>query len=184
MSPPRENSELSMPPQEICEPSIPPREKTDIWLHGMKICAIDAHDGLSGSIIEPPTPVGVDNRKLTHRGEVCVLEAKVGDTVSLGTAVLVITDVEPERVRWLLTAAHCVTYIENGELKFVPEMRIRVPSWKPAVKGQTMPIYEPGAEAAWDDKRFKDYYINQDSVWLYPPYFKHLSPFKVKNHGN
>jgi len=171
-----EESNEEAPPNPEVKPG-PPREKHDVWLQGMEICAIDCRAGLLGSTEHPPVPEE-DCRKPTHRGEVCVLECKVGNRISLGTAALVITDCEPEKVRWLLTGAHCVTYVEDGELKMVPEMRIRVPSWKPAIKGQTMPVYTPGADAAWEDQRFDDYFLTQDDVWIYPEWLKNRTTLK------
>jgi|TARA_B110000881_G_C18385230_1_gene418183 hypothetical protein len=68
---------------------------------------------------------------------------------------------------WVLTAAHCVATLENGEIEKMLGVRLRLP---------VLPNYNddgfPHARHKKDDHRFKNYIINNNAIHIYPIYIE------------
>ena len=92
-----------------------------------------------------------------------LLESRTHENLYLGSGFLVCNYDHS----WVLTAAHCVAALENGEIEKMMGIRFRCP---------VLPNYNddgfPHARHKKDDHRFKNYIINNKAIHIYPIYIE------------
>ena len=92
-----------------------------------------------------------------------LLECKTDNSFYMGSGVLIYN----RGHIWVITAGHCVGTLESGKIEKMEVIRVRCP---------VLPNYNndpvPHARNKKDDHRLKNYFVNKNSIFIYPFYIK------------